>query len=234
MIYVTSDLHGISPARLEALLELADFRDEDFLFVLGDVIDRGAHGIDLLLQLTQMPNAQLILGNHEALMLACEFLFREVTEESLEALTAENLELMQTWVDNGGMSTIRGMQQLMQRDPELAQGIWEYLRDAPLYDFVRAGGKTFLLTHAGLGNFSPDKSLSDYTPEELMMHRPALTDRYFSDSTVVFGHTPTQVYGMDYAGKALCTDTWIDIDTGAASGGNPMLLRLDDEKEFYL
>ena len=29
------------------------------------------------------------------------------------------------------------------------------------------------------------------------------------------------------------TDTWIDIDTGAAGGGAPMLLRLDDLQPFY-
>ena len=31
----------------------------------------------------------------------------------------------------------------------------------------------------------------------------------------------------------LVTDTWVDIDTGAACGGSPMLLRLDDMRPFY-
>ncbi len=234
MIYVTSDLHGAHPEVMERLLEKAGFGDGDFLFVLGDVIDRGDHGIDLLLWLTQLPNAQLILGNHEAMMCACRFLFEEVTEESLEKLTLENLKLMQTWVDNGGTGTIQAMKKLLKADPGLAEGIWEYLDDAPLYDVVAAGGKTYILTHAGLGNFSPHRPTTDYTPEELLMHRPSLSDRYFPDATVIFGHTPTQMYGMEYAGKALRTDTWIDIDTGAAAGGNPMLLRLDDAQEFYL
>lgn len=109
MIYVTSDLHGCAPQILQTLLDRAGFSDEDFLFVLGDVIDRGKHGIDLLLQLSQMGNAQLILGNHEAMMCACKFLFLEVTDESLEFLTVENLSLMQTWLDNGGNSTIQAM-----------------------------------------------------------------------------------------------------------------------------
>jgi hypothetical protein len=29
------------------------------------------------------------------------------------------------------------------------------------------------------------------------------------------------------------TETWIDVDTGAAAGGAPMVLRLDDLKAFY-
>ena len=29
------------------------------------------------------------------------------------------------------------------------------------------------------------------------------------------------------------TESWINIDTGAAAGGSPMLLRLEDEMPFY-
>lgn len=234
MIFAASDLHGIPVSRFQQLLKSAHFSDEDYLFVLGDVIDRGEWGIDLLLWLSGLPNAQLILGNHEAMMRSCEFLFQEVTEESLKALTAENLSLLQTWLDNGGAPTIAAMKKLTREAPDLAEGIWDYLQDAPLYDTVRSGGRNFILTHSGLGNFRPGKALEDYTPEELLMHRPELTEEYFPNATVVFGHTPTQLYGPEHTGKALRTDTWINIDTGAAAGGNPMLLRLDDGKEFYL
>lgn len=234
MIYVTSDLHGVHPDTMHCLLRKAGFRAEDYLFVLGDVIDRGEHGIELLLWLTEMPNAQLILGNHEALMLACDFLFQEVTEKSLEKLTVENLALMHAWQDNGGSPTIRAMKRLTGQAPDLAEGIWDYLRDAPLYDVLQIEGKRFILTHSGLGNFSPGKDLDDYCTEELLLERPALTQAYYPNATVILGHTPTQLYGPEYTGKALRTDTWIDIDTGAATGGTPMLLRLDDGKEFYL
>ena len=234
MVYVTSDLHGIPLSRFQQLLKAARFSENDFLFVLGDVIDRGEHGVELLLWLSGQPNAQLILGNHEAMMRACEFLFQEVTEESLEALTVDNLALMGTWLDNGGGSTINAMKKLTKNAPDLAEGIWDYLQDAPLYDTVQAGGQNFILTHAGLGNFRPGRALEDYSPEELLMHRPGLGDRYDSNATVIFGHTPTLLYGPEHTGKALRTDTWINIDTGAAAGGNPMLLRLDDGKEFYL
>jgi hypothetical protein len=39
--------------------------------------------------------------------------------------------------------------------------------------------------------------------------------------------------GYKYAYKAIFTDTWINIDTGAAGGYPPMLLRLDDLKPIY-
>ena len=39
MIYVTADLHGMHPKEFQKLLDKADFSEEDFLFILGDVTD---------------------------------------------------------------------------------------------------------------------------------------------------------------------------------------------------
>ena len=172
MIYVSSDLHGCDPKDFRQLLELAGFGEEDYLFVLGDVIDRGEHGAELLLWLTQQPNIQLILGNHEALMLACSFLFEEVTEQNLDALSLQNIRLVQNWVDNGGAPTLKGLQRLLNQDPEVVWGILDYLRDAPLYETLDVDGKTFILVHSGLGNYHPDRPLASYSPEELLLERP--------------------------------------------------------------
>lgn len=234
MIYVTSDLHGCAPAVLQELLARADFTDDDYLFVLGDVIDRGSHGAELLLWLTQQPNVQLILGNHEALMLSCSFLFEEVTEESLERLTPRQFELAENWLRNGGSPTMAGLRKLLKRDPELVAGILDYLQDAPLWESVRVKGRKFILVHSGLGNFHPEKHLSDYTADELLFTRPDPDTLYFDDATVILGHTPTVFYGEAYRGRAMKTRDFICIDTGAALGESPMLLRLDDLREFYL
>lgn len=233
MVYVTSDLHGCNPAEFQQLLKKAGFTDEDFLFILGDVVDRGPHGVDWLLWLLDKTNIQLVLGNHEALMLACSFLFDEVTEESLDRLTAEQLMLVESWAENGGSSTMTALQSLLKNDPESVHSIVEYLKDAPLYDTVHVNGRDFVLVHAGLGNFDPNRPLDEYEPEELLMARPSLTDAYYPDATVVFGHTPTFCYGAEYEGRALHQDTWICIDTGTASGKSPMLLCLDTMEEYY-
>ena len=44
MIYVISDLHGYPFEKFKILLEKAEFSNNDFLFILGDVIDRGIDG----------------------------------------------------------------------------------------------------------------------------------------------------------------------------------------------
>ena len=234
MIYVSSDWHGWPLAEIQKLLEKANFGENDFLFVLGDVIDRGEEGVELLRWLVNQPNIQMLMGNHEDMMLACDFLFQEVTDESLDSLTADEMDLLYGWNYNGAAPTIEGLQKLLQEDPDAFEGIVEYLRELPLYEVVEAGGRTFLLVHGGLGNFSPEKKLSEYTPYELFWTRPRLDERYFEDITVILGHTPTLLFGFDYAGKILHTDTWICVDAGCATGMPPALLRLDDMQEFYL
>ena len=41
-------------------------------------------------------------------------------------------------------------------------------------------------------------------------------------------------FGDEYEEKIIKTDTWIDIDMGAGFGREPVLLRLDDMKEYRL
>ncbi len=231
MIYAVSDLHGYPLEGFKMLLDKAAFSKDDFCFVLGDVIDRGAEGIKTIRWLMQQPNFELILGNHEAMMLACDFLFDEITEESIGRLTGAELETYSTWVSNGGQQTLNELASV--RKSEIKY-ILEYLREAPLYETVTAGGRDFILTHSGLGDFKKDKKLSEYSSTDLIWNRPSLNTRYFDDIITVFGHTPTLYYGSQFKGKALVTDTWINIDAGSACGEKPMLLRLDDMREFYL
>jgi len=234
MIYAASDLHGCEPQKLFALLEQAGFSEKDDLFILGDVIDRGEHGVQLLRWMAEQPNVQLILGNHEAMLLSCRYLFDPVTEESLEQLTTEKLKLLERWQRNGAAPTLAAMRKLLKEAPDVVEGLLDYLDDAPLYDMVRIGDKRYILVHAGLAPFDPKKPLWEYDPFDLVWTRPTLQTRYFENATVIFGHTPTEFIDPDRAGRAIRTDTWICIDAGAACGRDPMLLRLDDEKEFYL
>lgn len=231
MVYVTSDLHGYPLEKFKTLLEKAGFSQNDFLYVLGDVIDRGNDGIKILRWLMAQPNAQLLLGNHEKMLLDCDFLFDEITEESIDRLTGSKLGIYSNWIANGGLPTLNALKIL--RKNEIGY-ILEYLSEAPLFETVTAGGKDFVLTHSGLGCFQNDKKLSEYSKTDLLWTRPSINTKYFDGITTVFGHTPTVYYGENFRGRAVVTETWIDIDTGAAMGLDPMLLRLDDMKEFYM
>ena len=123
MIYVTSDLHGYPLKKFQRLLEKAEFSQEGFLFVLGDVIDRGPEGAQLLRWMAEQPNVQLILGNHEGMLLSCEFLFEAVTEESLERLDTGKLELLSNWMANGAAPTLAGLRKLLKEKGNIYDSI---------------------------------------------------------------------------------------------------------------
>ena len=153
MIYVTSDLHGYPLQDFIELIDSAGFGGEDFLFILGDVIDRGEEGAELLRWISEQPNMQLILGNHEAMLLSCRFIFDDITDENLSALDSKKLNLLSTWLYNGAQPTLTGLRKIKNSAPDILEGILDYLDDAPLYETVEAGGRRFVLVHAGLENF---------------------------------------------------------------------------------
>ena len=232
MIYVISDLHGYPHGRFLQLLAKAGFGKNDFLYILGDVVDRnGDGGVETLKWFLYQSNVQLILGNHESMLLACSFIFYELTEEGINAISEEKLEMLACYFADGGEITVKAMNWL---SAELRGDILDYLLDCPLYECVSAGGKDYLLVHSGFEHFDKSKKLSDYAADELLWARPKLDERYFESVTTVLGHTPTLTYGDEYRDKIVVTDTWIDIDMGAGFGLEPVLLRLDDMKEFRL
>ena len=188
----------------------------------------------MLCWLLEQPNVQLILGNHEAMLLACSFVFEEITEETINALTAEKMGLLQQYMHNGGDVTLKALRDLRNRAPDLIADIFDYLHDAPLYEAVSAGGKDFLLLHSGIDHFEKAKKLSQYAQDDFLWTWTSLETDYFDEIITVFGHTPTLTYGEEYTGKILKTRTWIDIDVGAGFGQEPVLLRLDDFEEFRM
>lgn len=229
--YVMSDVHGYPLEKIQALLKKADFDSNDVCYILGDVIDRGEDAVDLLLWLIDSDNVKFILGNHEAMMLSCSFIFDEITEKTISNFSEMDFQLYQHWIDNGATKTLIGLKKISHSQQ---QRILEFLKAAPLYEKLTISNKTFYLTHSGLGNFSKEKSIEDYSAEELLWNRTAITDTYYDDAITVFGHTPTFTYADKYQGKPIITDTFINIDVGVTCGYSPLLLRLDDMQQFYL
>ena len=66
-IYVMSDIHGNYKAFLEKL-DIIDLKDTDKLYILGDVVDRGYDGIEIIDYIRSCKNIELLMGNHEEMM----------------------------------------------------------------------------------------------------------------------------------------------------------------------
>ena len=68
MIYAVSDLHGCYD-RYRQLLDKLDLEEQDTLYVLGDALDRGPEGFQILSDMASRPQVVGLLGNHEAMAL---------------------------------------------------------------------------------------------------------------------------------------------------------------------
>ena len=59
--YAVSDLHG-QYGIFDKLLERIGFSEDDFMYVLGDAIDRGPDGVRILQRIMNAPNMDLLIG----------------------------------------------------------------------------------------------------------------------------------------------------------------------------
>lgn len=226
-----SDLHGCYDQYIKMLKKI-QFSESDELYILGDVIDRGKEPIKILLDMAARDNVYAILGNHELLALSVlPALLKEITHQNAtDGMSEQDIERLLFWQGEGGNTTLEKLQKL---SPDERNYLLEYLREFMLYDKIQVGKNTFILVHAGLGNFTPERPLSDYTAEELTLYRPDPNQCFFTDNTyLICGHTPTKLL----CGKAEIYQNrnHIFIDCGAVFGGNLGCLCLETMEEFYV
>ena len=136
-IYAISDIHG-HYATYKKLLEKLKFSENDFLYVVGDVIDRGRDGIKIIQDTMRRPNVELMLGNHELMML------EHLHENAL------NSECSNVWLNyNGGAYTMTAYRHLRKRDQKR---ILTAMEKAIIQTTVHVDGIDFIIVHASLTN----------------------------------------------------------------------------------
>ena len=234
MQYAVSDIHGCYGKYVELLRRL-DLKDSDTLYVLGDMIDRGPDGLKILLDMSMRPNIVPFLGNHEYAALTClPWLMEELTEENTEPdVLLWRLKSVQGWMADGGDKTVAAFRRL---SPDVRQDVLDILEDLTVYEETEAGGREFVLVHAGLGGFLPDKALDDYGLDELILSRPEPGETYFPHKYLVYGHTPTPYYTgvQPEDARIYRMGKLIGIDCGCSSGGPLGCLCLDTLEEIYV
>ena len=182
------------------------------------------------------PNVVPILGNHELTAALClSWLLTEITPERADRLGKAQFAALGNWISNGGEPTLRALKNLSQAE---RQEILTYLQEMELYAQVEAGGRSYVLVHAGLDHFAPGKPLEDYELEDFLFCRPSLDRDYYPDRFLVYGHTPTRLLcrrdGAAPEDRILRRGGQIAIDCGCGFGGRLGCLCLDTLKEFYV
>lgn len=195
-IFVTSDVHGHLRA-LDRALALAAPGSDDTVYVLGDMVDRGPDPVGVLRLVRSLPRARVLLGNHEDMLLTA-------------LATGEPLDLL-TWEMNGGSPTAAGLDALPRGE---YLDLINWIESLPLWDAVEAGGRPYLLCHAGIdalalrgylasAGFGPEDGFAR-VPQEVLRGAMALQDA--EDLLWIrgeFWNEPTGLVGRDGAGPVV-------------------------------
>lgn len=226
MVYVISDIHG-NMRRFTSVMKQIDLKPEDMLYVLGDVVDRYPDGIRILRKIMAMPNAKMILGNHEYMML-------RALGQPYDGY-ADDGRAKDHWYRNGGKVTHNHFKFLRKT---LRQEIIDYLRALPLSLDVQVNGKSYKLVHgAPVECFDFDPMYQNPT-HFAVWKRLGIDDGVKGEQILIFGHTPTGYYQDKSPMELWYGPDKIGIDCGSGypeDGGLGRLacLRLDDGKVFY-
>ena len=222
MTYVISDIHG-NYQKFRALLSEISFKEDDVLYLLGDLVDFGDEAMELIADISVRLNVYAIAGEHDYLAARMLHGFDKMLKSGATP-DAGYISEMTEWVKNGGRTTLEGFRAL---DADEREGVLDYLSDLTLFEEVEAGGKDYLLVHAGIADYDPDTDLEDYQPEDFFSEPLDASRELIAGKTLVVGHVPTK------SGKIERGAGSIFMDCGACEGGKLACLCLETGEEFY-
>lgn len=249
-IYAVSDLHGQYKTFLEGLRQI-EFTDADFLYVIGDAIDRGPNSVELLTHVMNAKNMDLILGNHEFMML---------NSVSLDGEAFCNGDDWDLWLySNGGNMTYEKYKNLTLDE---RKRLLAWLRGRCLMKIVECprGGTKFCLTHSNYVPWYENVAYKDMDYETasnivwnsiFRKDETKINDSVYRDHkqyVFVTGHVPVQrAFNMRDLTSVMQNgiqsitykENLINIDGGCAMGkqyldceNGAIFLRLNDRKVF--
>ena len=232
MIYITSDIHGRLD-RLKKLLEVIELSGEDKLYIIGDLVDRGDQPIEVVEFVMDHPNIEVIMGNHDEMM--------------LHSLKYKDEAQIERWGRNGCQPTIRGFEK---RDKKSQEKILSYIENLPYYKII---DNKYLLVHAGfeaerlrdkMKTLTLDQALEEQKDRLVWVRHDFIEHKALDNLITIFGHTgrpyideivggeakrPYKIWFDEEHGDKIGIDTW-----NCNEKGRMACLRLDDMKEFYI
>lgn len=231
MIYVIGDIHGKKDKYDEILAKISP-KETDAVFILGDVIDVGDDSIEILQDMMYRANIYPVLGEHEYMAKKILPLISDCksTDEAMSKLSGSDKELFEKWLTMKSEKTLSDFFSLSEEDKE---SIIDYLSEFQPFEEIEAGGKTFVLVHAGIENFDADKDLEDYSEEDFVFTSTDYSKVYFKNKYLITGHTPTVAINPKFMGKVYSKNGHIALDCGAAYGGKLAAICLDALKLYY-
>ncbi|MCD8307975.1 MAG: metallophosphoesterase [Clostridia bacterium] len=224
MTYCASDLHGYYDLFLRLLDEIR-FTDQDRMFILGDVVDKGPDSVKLLQLVLSMLNVTMIMGNHEY-----DFLnfYRSLLKQNMDE--GQILSKLQERFRDGALldwETVRRLEKL------------DYFVKEPQWIGVHAGVP---VVNGKLAD--PETVSEDWLVNDRNLKDPSVIPR--GSRCVLYGHTPVRYITdedrilfcpryKELAGSPHITDYCkIHLDLGTYIFGVMGCVRVEDCRTFYV
>lgn len=208
-IFVASDIHG-NYYVLKQILEKFD-KDNDFLILLGDYVDRGSNNgevIEELYKLMDLPNVVLIQGNHERWLKkhADDKVADNVRSRVYREVTSKEIERLEDWHSK-------------------IKKIVESLHQCVYFNF---DGQDYFATHSAISYW--DDRIIIYSTDELTYNRTNSTqtaEHYNKNETA-----PTLLHGhISYEDGSVKHGKVYNLNATLEFGGTLPLLILEKNKE---
>ncbi len=199
-ILVTSDIHG-HLSYLKKVLEKASFCDDDFLFIVGDMIEKGPENLNTLryiMELCKQGNVIPLIGNVDAYRLK---LIYELSEENVHGFYNYILNLRQ-WIGTSFYEematecgyTINSSEDILLSKSDVINHFEKEFRFlANLPTVVET--QRYIFVHGGLREKQVSDNLGKSVFELTKYDAFAENTPGFFDKYVITGHWPVVLYG---------------------------------------
>lgn len=228
-IICISDVHAYLDDFKSLLKKCSYDPDADFLFILGDIIEKGTHNIETLnyvQHICQNPKAIFIQGNNDTM--PYHMAFKDDKARFLSRLQSRPVNTFTQMAETLGISDFtENFEQKRQKVTDAYKSQLDFLRSAPL----AIETKDFIFVHAAIEN-RPDWENSD--PRVVQAQHWFLRHQHQQPKTVICGHYPTYNFRRGNCSNLPIFDTEkriIDIDGGMGTKSamqlNALIINID-------
>lgn len=239
MLYLISDIHGNKIDFIKLLKKINFDREKDKMIILGDIVDRGPDGIELINYIKSYieDNSMILLmGNHELFLMM--YLKGELSEKS--------------WISYGGEKTYNKVNIMSAKDKA---ELLEFIESLPYYLIINSHyfGDT-VVTHTGVdcdnyiytksGLIDVAKSIERAVERNRYnfmvgkdIHYIPRSDKEKFDKYLIVGHEPCYRLNQDKCNSFYRTPYYMDIDAGSGhkeQGGVLGCYCVTTDEEIYI
>jgi len=198
--YAISDIHGCFKT-FKSLLEKLKFSKRDYLYILGDLIDRGPSSKEVIDYIWKLERENYkvfcVKGNHDQMM--------------LDGL--QDLYMRKNWMFNGGITTMESFN--ANTISEIPQQYFQFIEEMPYYYEV----DEYILVHAGFLFYMPNPFEELHSMLWQRNWYNHINYTWLKNRIIVHGHTPIVQNEVKLMVKNLNKNQYLNIDTGCVHKG---------------